>query len=142
MSPANSIFFSSLNIDFQLKDQRGVAAWLARVATEEGCFVGRLNYHFCSDEHLLEMNSTHLGHDFFTDVITFDESRLPLIKGDVFISIDRVRDNASELDSAFIPELYRVMAHGLLHLMGYGDKSEEEIKLMRDKEKWALKLAH
>jgi rRNA maturation RNase YbeY len=88
------------------------------------------------------MNRSHLNHDYYTDVITFDESRLPLIKGDVFISIDRVRENAKNLKTAFDPELYRVMAHGLLHLMGYGDKTEEEISLMREKEKQALRLVH
>jgi rRNA maturation RNase YbeY len=136
------ISFSTIDIAFEVKDVGGLSQWLTRIASEEGFFIGRLCYQFCSDEHLLAMNRSHLNHDYYTDVITFDESRLPLIKGDVFISIDRVRENSKDLKTAFDPELYRVMAHGLLHLMGYGDKTEEEISLMREKEKQALRLVH
>lgn len=142
MSPALPIRFTCVDVDFVLRDQGRVANWLRQIAEEEGCFIGRLSYHFCSDDHLLEMNRSHLDHDFFTDVITFDESRLPLIKGDVFISVDRVRENAADLNASFEPELYRVMVHGLLHLIGYSDKTDEEVQTMRDKEKWALRFVH
>ncbi len=137
-----TITFSAIDIDFEVKDVGGLSQWLSRVASEEGCFIGRLSYHFCSDEHILAMNRSHLNHDYYTDVITFDESRLPLIQGDVFISIDRVRENALELKAVFGPELYRVIVHGLLHLIGYGDKTEEEVLVMREKEKQALRLVH
>jgi rRNA maturation RNase YbeY len=88
------------------------------------------------------MNQQHLDHDYYTDVITFDESRPPLVNGDVFISVDRVRDNAMENGENELSELYRVMAHGLLHLIGYGDKSTEEVATMRNKERQALRLMH
>ena len=142
MSPLAKITFSSIDIDFQLNDEGGLSHWISRIATEEGCFIGRLSYRFCSDEHLLEINRSNLEHDYYTDIITFDESRLPLLKGDIFISIDRVKENAIDQKTAFEPELYRVMAHGILHLIGYGDNTEEEAAVMRDKEKWALKLVH
>lgn len=142
MSRLATILFSSIDIDFDLRDVGGMTHWLQQITRQEGCFLGRLTYQFCSDEHLLEINRKHLNHDYYTDVITFDESRLPLVNGDIFISIDRVTENALDLKTAFEPELYRVMAHGLLHLLGYGDKTEDEVAEMRGKEKWALKLVH
>ena len=137
-----AITFSTIDVEFEVEDKGGLTQWLTRVTTEEGCFIGRLSYRFCSDDYLLTMNRSHLNHDYYTDVITFDESRLPLIRGDVFISIDRVRENALEQKTGFLPELYRVMVHGLLHLVGYGDKTGEEVLVMREKEKQALRLVH
>ena len=141
MSP-NSISFSCVDVEFPLPDPERLQLWLRDVAINESCFIGRLNYHFCSDEHLLEMNRLHLEHDFYTDVITFDQSRLPLVNGDVFISIDRVRENAKALSEDESSELFRVMAHGLLHLIGYNDKSPAEEEQMREKEAEALRLKH
>lgn len=139
---SSPISFSFIDVEFELRDELHIIHWLTQVAQNERCFIGRLQYHFCSDEHLLEMNRKHLSHDFYTDVITFDESRLPLVNGDVFISIDRVKDNALENKIDEQVELYRVMVHGLLHLMGYGDKTEAERRVMRDKESQALHRLH
>lgn len=139
---SSPISFSYIDVDSLVTDELVLSDWLCRVAREESCFMGRLGYHFCSDEHLLEMNRQHLDHDFYTDVITFDESRLPLLSGDVFISVDRVRENAEKMGHDTLLELYRVMVHGLFHLIGYGDKDEAEKELMRSKETQALRLLH
>jgi len=139
---ASPVSFTCIDVDFELRDALHIANWLSRVAQEESCFIGRIDYHFCSDDHLLGMNQEHLQHDFYTDVITFDESRIPLVNGDVFISLDRVKDNALGLTVDWTIELYRVMVHGLLHLMGYKDKSEKEQEVMRSKESEALRLLH
>jgi rRNA maturation RNase YbeY len=142
MGAVSPISFSTIDIDFELRDAEQLRDWLIQVAGNEHGFIGRLHYHFCSDEHLLAMNLKHLDHDYYTDVITFDQSRLPLVNGDVFISVDRVRENAAENEADELLELYRVMAHGLLHLLGYADKSDEEVAIMRDKERHALELIH
>ena len=139
---SSPISFHVIDIDFVLKDEAELTHWLTKVSQSESHFIGRLSYHFCSDEHLLEMNRTHLDHDYYTDIITFDESRPPVLAGDVFISLDRVKDNALQLGTDWTIELYRVMVHGLLHLMGYKDKSDSEQEVMRSKESEALKLLH
>ena len=95
---------------------------------------------FCSDEHLLEMNRSYLEHDYYTDIITFDYVEENVVSGDLFISIDRVRDNAKTLGQSVREELHRVMVHGLLHLLGYHDKSKEEQVEMRSKEDYYLTL--
>ena len=95
---------------------------------------------FCSDEYLLEMNRTHLDHDYYTDIITFDYTDNQIVSGDLFISVDRVRENASDFNVSFQHELHRVIIHGVLHLCGYKDKSDEEEKLMRSKENNALSM--
>lgn len=130
-------------IDIELPgDLNSLIPWLQAVSNAEGAFIGKLDYQFCSDGHLLELNNTHLEHDYYTDIITFDESRLPLVRGVLFISLDRVNDNAAHLGEAARKELCRVMVHGLLHLIGYGDKSPKEVGIMREKETWALSLLH
>lgn len=113
--------------------------WLSKVCDSEGKELGEVNLIFCSDEYLLEMNKTHLEHDYYTDIITFDYYE-EQITGDLFISVDRVTENAAELKAKFMHELHRVVAHGLLHLLGYGDKSNEEEVLMREMENEALLL--
>ncbi len=133
------ISFSCVDIEMCLPNEAAISDWLVNLAQWESCFIGRLNYHFCSDEHLLEMNRQHLDHDYYTDVITFDHSRLPLVNGDVFISVERVNDNAKSNGISEPLELYRVMAHGLLHLLGYADKTEAQIQQMREKESQALR---
>lgn len=99
---------------------------------------GDLSVIFCSDDYLLQMNKDYLDHDYYTDIITFDYVEGEIISGDLFISIDRVRENAKNLEVNLIHELYRVVFHGTLHLVGYKDKTEEEAKLMRDKENYYL----
>jgi len=113
---------------------------LSSLVNEEGKEVGDVNLIFCSDEYLLEMNRSHLEHDYFTDIITFDYCDGLLISGDLFISCDRVVENADVFNVTVQEELCRVVAHGVLHLCGYGDKSEQEIEVMRQKETYYLRL--
>ncbi|MFA7275043.1 MAG: rRNA maturation RNase YbeY [Crocinitomicaceae bacterium] len=115
-----------------------VESWLKSVAKNEGFELGEVALVFCTDEELLEMNRKHLDHDFYTDIITFDYSEDNSVAGDLFVSVDRVRENASDLLQDFNRELHRVVVHGVLHLCGYGDKSDEEEAVMREKEDFYL----
>lgn len=115
-------------------------AWYSNVCEVEGMHLGAVSVIFCSDEHLLDMNKEYLQHDYYTDIITFDYTEDDLVSGDLFISVDRVQDNADEFDTLFQDELHRVCVHGLLHLCGYKDKSEADEKLMRTKEDEMLML--
>lgn len=115
-------------------------AWYTNVCEVEGKSLGDVSLIFCSDEHLLQMNKEYLDHDYYTDIITFDYTEGSLVSGDLFISIDRVLDNANEFNVAFQDELHRVCVHGLLHLCGYKDKSDSEELLMRSKENQMLEL--
>ncbi len=101
---------------------------------------GEISVIFCSDNFLLQMNKDYLDHDYYTDIITFDYVEEDKISGDLFISLDRVRDNAKKYKTTVIHELYRVVFHGTLHLVGYNDKSEVEQKLMKEKENYYLEL--
>ena len=121
-------------------NQEFLVAWFAHVAEVEEKVLGDVNVIFCSDEHLLEMNRTHLNHDYYTDIITFDYTENNIVSGDLFISVDRVSENASDLSLTFAEELHRVSVHGLLHLCGYKDKSESDEQLMRSKEDQMLEL--
>ncbi len=112
--------------------------WLSTVCIEEGKFLDEVNLIFCSDEYLLKMNVEYLQHDYYTDIISFDYCEANRILGDLFISKDRVLDNADQNNVTFNLELQRVIVHGVLHLCGYKDKSEEESKLMRSKEDYYL----
>jgi rRNA maturation RNase YbeY len=114
--------------------------WISKVCVDENYNLGDISLIFCSDEYLLDMNRTHLDHDYYTDIITFDYTDNQIVSGDLFISIDRVRDNASDFNVSFHHELHRVIIHGVLHLCGYKDKSDDEEKLMRTKENNALSL--
>lgn len=134
------IAFLVNEISFVLKNKKRNSAWLEGIVLAENKKVGTLTYIFCSDEYLLEMNRKHLSHDYYTDVITFDYCQENEISGDIFISVDRVKENAKNLGINFDEELKRVMAHGLLHLLGYGDKSRSEQKEMRAKEDFYLAL--
>jgi probable rRNA maturation factor len=112
--------------------------WLVDAAKSEGKTIGEITLIFCSDEHLLEMNRQYLDHDYYTDIITFDYSGEDKISGDLFISIDRVYDNAAQNAVSRDNELKRVCVHGVLHLCGYGDKSVDEARIMRSKEDYYL----
>ena len=114
--------------------------WISKVCVDENYNLGDISLIFCSDEYLLDMNRTHLDHDYYTDIITFDYTDNQIVSGDLFISIDRVRDNANDFNVSFEHELHRVIIHGVLHLCGYKDKSDDEEKLMRTKENNALSL--
>jgi len=140
---ATTITFQNEDIVFVLKEKRKHKKWLSKIALKEKFEIFELNYIFCSDEHLHKINLEYLNHDTYTDIITFDNSedkKSKKIEGDIFISIERVRENAKSYKTVFPDELNRVMAHGLLHLMGYKDKSSKDSVLMRSKEEEALAL--
>mgnify|MGYP006292505977 FL=1 len=138
--PEKIRFFRN-GVRFRLTESGLLKKWLEKVAHKEGGRLEGLNYIFCTDTFLLEMNRTHLGHDYFTDIITFDLSvDSGLITGDIYISVDRVRENATEFKEPFSRELQRVMVHGLLHLLGYKDKTKAEKEAMRRKEEACLSL--
>lgn len=109
-------------------------AWLEDIIKSEGKKVGEINYIFCDDEYLLKVNQEFLQHDFYTDIITFDAVRGKTINGEIFVSLSRILDNSFTQNIPYEIELQRVLAHGILHLCGYKDKSESEITLMRKKE--------
>jgi probable rRNA maturation factor len=133
------ITFLTEDITFGLKEKLKHKAWLKDAAKAEGFTIGELNYIFCSDAYLLDINQKYLGHDTLTDIVTFDNSEDPkMIEGDIFISVERVRENAIKFDTGDT-ELKRVMVHGLLHLAGYKDKDKAQKELMRNKENEHLK---
>lgn len=112
------------NINFKLKKKLILKKWILQVSKNEHFIIENLNYIFCSDSYLLEINKTYLKHDDFTDIITFDSSEIKhIISGDIYISLERVVENSAKLNIMFEQELYRVMIHGLLHLCGYTDKN-------------------
>lgn len=118
-----------------------IKKWMHAIASEENFKINDLSYVFCTDEYLLEMNIQHLNHDTFTDIITFDlsnDSHLPIIEAEIYISVDRVHENAAKFDKTIPNELSRVLAHGILHLCGYKDKTSSEEKIMRAKEDYYL----
>jgi rRNA maturation RNase YbeY len=114
--------------------------WIESVITERGGKAGAINYIFCGDDYLHQMNIDYLDHDTLTDIITFPYEAFPLISGDMFISTERVADNAEDLGAGYNDELHRVIIHGILHLCGQGDKTDEQAKEMRVIEEWALGL--
>ena len=133
-----SYFFE--DIEFKYGGRRITNAWLREVAEGESCRLGDINIIFCSDTYLLDINLQYLGHNYYTDIITFDYSEKPVVSGDLFISIDTVRANAEFYGTSFDEELHRVIVHGLLHLIGFDDHSEEDSALMRQMENKSLDL--
>ena len=133
------IEFSS-QTEFELEDVDEVSNWISSVIVAEGFAEGDISYVFCSDDYLHGINLEFLEHDTLTDIISFDYSLGKQIHGEIFISIDRVTENAKEFGTTFINELHRVIIHGILHYFGYKDKSEEDVELMRSKEDAALAL--
>jgi probable rRNA maturation factor len=133
--PASTIHFFTEDIRFTLKHKTIIKNWLKETIKAEGYLLQELNFIFCSDEYLLGINQQYLDHDTYTDVITFDNSEvLKTIVGDIFISIDRIRENAAEFSRDFMDELCRVMVHGTLHLLGYKDKTKADKAGMTGKE--------
>ena len=128
--------------DFELTDEALYADWIARAIVSEGKKVGDINYIFCDDEYLVELNQEYLDHDTLTDVISFDYTVGNEISGDIFISTERVMDNAIDYKVPFEDELKRVMVHGVLHYCGYKDKEDDDEKLMRAKEEEKILLFH
>lgn len=133
--------FFSEEIDFKVPQSQKTSKWIKTVSLSEGYKIGELNYIFCSDEYLLEINKQYLDHDYYTDIITFDNSEEEdMLEGDVYVSVDRVQDNAEQLGVPFETELRRVLIHGLLHLTGYEDGTEELKATMRAKEDACLSI--
>ncbi len=134
--------FFSEEIDFSLPSTETTEAWISSILQSHDAAVESVNFIFCSDDYLLNVNRSYLQHDYYTDIITFDNREYdddPL-ESDIFISIDRVRDNAQDRSIPFEKELHRVIIHGLLHLIGWNDKTEEEKQAMREKEEACLSL--
>ena len=125
------------NID-KITIESTLAAWLEDIILTEGKKPGDINYIFCDDEYLLQVNKEYLHHDYYTDIITFDYVKGKTISGDIFVSLPRIFDNAETLSKDFDSEFFRVLAHGILHLCGYKDKTDEEISEMRNKEDYYL----
>lgn len=134
-----SITYQSEDIEFELLEQQHTDNWIKHVIELEDGQLNFLNYIFCSDRYLLQLNQEYLQHDTLTDIITFHYSE-EAIESDIFISVERVRENAKSLGTEFAVELKRVMVHGVLHLLGYPDKTEEEKQRMREKEDAMLGL--
>ena len=128
------------DIRFELKGKTLNNRWLKMVAESEVKKLGPLSIIFCSDNYILDINIKYLQHDYFTDIITFDYCEVNLVSGDLFISIDSVRENALHYNVKFEDELDRVMVHGLLHLIGYDDHTPEETALMRQKEDYYISI--
>ena len=133
------IEFFSEDIDFSLSHEAKIASWLKAVVEAENGILRQVNYIFCNDQYLHNINVKYLNHDTYTDVITFPYAEAH-VEGDIFISIDRIEENAVAFHVPFVQELHRVMVHGLLHLLGYLDKSPEEKTIMTSKEDFYLKM--
>lgn len=134
------IVFSFADIDEPDFPFSSLPAWITKVISHHQCSLGSLTYIFCSDTYLHRLNVEYLDHDTLTDIITFPYADPPLVSGDLYISLDRVSDNAKDRSISFEQELKRVVIHGVLHLCGYGDKSAEEAARMRSLEDEALQM--
>ena len=138
-NPAPSIInFFSEDIQFELPDEDLTISWIKIIIEKEQFTLRDVNIIFCSDAYLLRLNIDFLDHNTLTDVITFPYANRPIIKGDIFISVERVKENANQFSGDFLKELNRVIIHGILHLCGYKDKTTADAKLMRQKENAAL----
>lgn len=126
--------------DFVFRERNLNGRWLRMVAESEVRRLGNVSIIFCSDNYILDVNQRYLGHDYFTDIITFDYCEGDRLSGDLFISVDSVRENAIEYGTEFKDELNRVIVHGILHLIGYDDHTEDEVKTMREKENYYLDI--
>jgi len=127
---------------FELENEEKYTNWIIKIVESENRVLGELSYVFCSDDYIFELNEKYLGHSTFTDIITFDYSVKENLSGEIYISIDRVKENAEEYKEEFEIELLRVMAHGVLHLSGYKDKKEQDKELMRVKENEKIQMFH
>jgi probable rRNA maturation factor len=130
------------NTSFSLKNETDYSKWLTKVIESEQCVVGEIVYAFFNDKDLKTLNNKHLGHDYYTDVLSFNDSCEKRINGNIAISVDRVKDNGKTYGVAFDHEMLRVMVHGLLHFMGYNDSNEDEKSEMTKKENEKIKMFH
>lgn len=134
------IEFFNENIDYSLRESEKIKEWINEIVTLHSKEVGELNFYFCSDDRLLEINRSELNHDFYTDVITFDNCIATLVFGDIYISIDRVNENEKKFSDGKYPEILRIIIHGVLHLLGFKDKTEKEKEIMTINENKALEF--
>ncbi len=134
------ITFQSEGVDHPQIEEQKIANWIESVAKTYNKEIGEISYLFCDDEKILEVNQEYLNHDFYTDIITFDYSEENTLSGDIIISLQTVESNSQMYKTEFLEELHRVIIHGILHLCGQGDLTEEEEKAMRDAENSALKM--
>ena len=133
------IQFFSEDISFNLKHKDKIRKWLTNIVLNNGAKIRELNYIFCSDDYLKQVNIDYLDHHYYTDIITFDNSEEEdILEGDIFISIDRIKENSMEYSRSFEDELHRVLVHGVLHLLGFSDKDESEASEMRKQEDISL----
>ncbi|TAE80068.1 MAG: rRNA maturation RNase YbeY [Bacteroidetes bacterium] len=137
---SGEICFNSIDIKTSIHYKTILRKWVTETISTEGKTPGEISFNFCSDDYLLEINRTYLNHDYYTDIITFELNEGSLVIGDIYISIDRVKENAESLNVPYQTELHRVMIHGILHLCGYKDKGKKDAKQMRDKEDYYLSL--
>jgi len=128
--------------DFELESEAQYEDWISRIIESEGFDEGEINYIFCDDEYLHKINIEYLDHDTLTDIISFDYTIGNLIQGDIFVSVERVKDNANDFNVSFDDELKRVLSHGVLHYCGYKDKSPKDEALMRSKEEEKMQMFH
>jgi probable rRNA maturation factor len=135
-----SIYFHQEEVSFQIQNIKALRLWISEAVSAENKIVGPLNFILCSDNYLLNINKDFLNHDFFTDVVSFDYTVGNQISGDIFISMDRVKENAQEFGYSLKDELHRIIIHGLLHLLGYSDKMRSLKAIMKDKEDFYLSL--
>lgn len=135
-----SVQYFNEDIPLPKLKKRRTSDWINKVIISEGKTIGNISFIFCSDNYLLEVNRKYLNHDFYTDVITFDYVEGIVMNGDIFISFDRVNENAREFETTFENELHRIVIHGVLHLLGYKDKNKKDKKLMTEKEDYYLKV--
>ena len=124
--------------EFSLNNETHFSSWISKTISEEDCKEGEINYIFCSDDYLLKLNLDFLKHDTLTDIISFDYSVGKELHGDIYISVERVKENAKDFNETFTDEIARVIIHGVLHFCGYKDKTNDEEQLMRSKENYYL----
>lgn len=136
------MIYFNYETDFELVNDTIYKSWLSSIITSENKVEGEINYIFCDDKYLFKLNVDFLNHDTLTDIISFDYSEGNFLQGDIFISIERVRENALDFNVSFDEELKRVLAHGILHYCGYKDKSKKDELLMRQKEEEKIKMFH
>lgn len=141
---SGQVHFFNEDVEFKLKHKPILRNWISSIIKSESQSLDEINYIFCSDDYLLDINRQYLNHDYYTDIITFDnrEGADEPILSDIFISVDRIKDNAQNLGIEFSQELYRVLIHGVLHLLGHADKTEQQQADMRKREEASLSLLH
>lgn len=137
---SGKVYFNLVDVTIKLNHIKNIKRWISNCIQAEGLILGELSINFCSDSTLLNINIEHLNHNYYTDIITFELGEKPVVVGDIYISIDRVKENAIANKVTFNTELSRVMIHGVLHLCGYKDKTKIQKTEMRNKEDYYLYL--